>query len=338
MKNNIFKYATGELSQDAFICWLMSYAMSDSEIDDGLTECARDFIRQFIPDFPQEETPYVTRIQRQYKFIDVLVTVNDQYIIVIEDKTFTKEHDDQLTKYLNLIKEENPQKRVYGVFFKIGFQGNLSNVKKSHYLPYGREKILQTMGKYISLVTNRIFLDYYEYVDNFNQQASLFQTKKISEWDWQQINGFYDYINKNIQSFNMRNMKSDYGYVANPSGGFYGMWLCNDTYKFVEDSKYELYIQLEFVGGNLNICYKASVKDKGQKLTGDIRDRLIWVKNNNEWINIADKYNFTKPNRFGAGNTVTLGIYKSNFDTYTEAVTTLEEAVDNFIQLVKELD
>ena len=29
MKNNIFSYATGELSQDAFICWLMSYAMKN---------------------------------------------------------------------------------------------------------------------------------------------------------------------------------------------------------------------------------------------------------------------------------------------------------------------
>ena len=30
MKNNLFNYATSELSQDAFICWLCSFALPDA--------------------------------------------------------------------------------------------------------------------------------------------------------------------------------------------------------------------------------------------------------------------------------------------------------------------
>ena len=38
--------------------------------------------------------------KKQYKSIDVLLTVNDKYKIIIEDKTYTSEHDDQLNRYL----------------------------------------------------------------------------------------------------------------------------------------------------------------------------------------------------------------------------------------------
>ena len=31
LKNNLFNYATSELSQDAFLCWLASYALEDAE-------------------------------------------------------------------------------------------------------------------------------------------------------------------------------------------------------------------------------------------------------------------------------------------------------------------
>ena len=29
LKNNLFNYATSELSQDAFLCWLASYALEE---------------------------------------------------------------------------------------------------------------------------------------------------------------------------------------------------------------------------------------------------------------------------------------------------------------------
>ena len=42
LKNNLFTYATKELSQDAFLCWLASYALEDAEPDDALRSCARE--------------------------------------------------------------------------------------------------------------------------------------------------------------------------------------------------------------------------------------------------------------------------------------------------------
>ena len=51
LKNNLFNYATSELSQDAFLCWLASYALEDAEPDDALRSCAREMLELFVPEF-----------------------------------------------------------------------------------------------------------------------------------------------------------------------------------------------------------------------------------------------------------------------------------------------
>lgn len=51
LKNNLFNYATSELSQDAFLCWLASYALEDAEPDDTLRSCAREMLELFVPEF-----------------------------------------------------------------------------------------------------------------------------------------------------------------------------------------------------------------------------------------------------------------------------------------------
>ena len=50
-KQNLFGYATSELSQDAFICWLLSYAIEGGASKDAaLHGCAVEFLRKVLPD------------------------------------------------------------------------------------------------------------------------------------------------------------------------------------------------------------------------------------------------------------------------------------------------
>ena len=196
MQNNLFYYATKELSQDAFICWLMSFARKDSKKDDGLRECARDFIKQFTKDESGAEL-WVTNIQRQYKSIDVLIEVNYKYLILIEDKTHTGEHDDQLARYRTLLERDFPDRQLFCVYWKTGFQSDMSSVTENNCLPFGRNEILDTLEKYVSRTDSQIFIDYYEYVKNLPKEVSLFRTIPVSEWNWLQINGFYDYLKQN---------------------------------------------------------------------------------------------------------------------------------------------
>lgn len=65
-------YATSELSQDAFLCWLASYALEDAEPDDALRSCAREMLELFVPEF--NGRPFtLTDVERQAGHIDALL-------------------------------------------------------------------------------------------------------------------------------------------------------------------------------------------------------------------------------------------------------------------------
>ena len=335
MQNNLFYYATKELSQDAFICWLMSFARKNSKKDDGLRECARDFIKQFTRDESGAEL-WVTNIQRQYKSIDVLIEVNYKYLILIEDKTHTDEHDDQLARYRTLLETDFPDRQLFCVYWKNGFQSDMSSVIENNYLPFGRNDILSTLEKYVSRTDNQIFIDYYEYVKNMQKEVSLFRSIPIPQWNWLQINGFYDYLKQNPGIIG-DSFKANYGYVANPSGGFFGMWFGNGTFKTIDDDRYELYLQMEFVEGHLRICYKASAYENENKIDSSICNSLLGIYEGTNWINVAEKHNFNRPVKFGCGKTVTLGVFDADPVSYDEAIECIKESEQSFSEIIKEL-
>ncbi len=332
MENNIFRYATSELSQDAFICWLLSYAIKDCKKDPALTECAKEFIRYFIPEL-ENETVFLSEPPcRQYKSIDVLITVNDKYKVIIEDKTHTSDHDNQLLRYSETVKNDFPEFECVGVYYKIGFQSDFANVHEAKYVLCGRETILSILGKYISRTTNDIFKNYYEYLNEFNIKANQFITLPIESWGWEQINGFYKYCQDNLTD---TGLNIGFGYVHNQSGGFYGMWLWEPRYIDADGLTCEVYLQCEFKNGEFKICYRAS--SKNEQIKRNNREALIWKKVDNSWFNIAKKHNFKKPDRYGTGKSVALGVYKVTPSTYEEAVLSINAAIKDFYALTDEI-
>jgi len=99
---NLFEYATKELSQDAFLCWL--FANFDCEQEE-----VKDFscyvLSWLISDkLSLENIRQIknVKILKQYKKIDILVEctfLDTPYIIVIEDKTCSTAHNRQLDRY-----------------------------------------------------------------------------------------------------------------------------------------------------------------------------------------------------------------------------------------------
>jgi len=104
-KPNLFEIATSELSQDAFITWLLQWADKKySQVDENLHSCAVSFVQALL----NQTTDYkVEEIEagRQWNNIDVWAEVNNEYFIVIEDKKGTKEHSDQSKRYAEIAKE-----------------------------------------------------------------------------------------------------------------------------------------------------------------------------------------------------------------------------------------
>lgn len=152
-KVNLFHYATSELSQDAFICWLLAHGMEEHKVEDPLLcTCALDFIRR-VPGL--ENAQQIDEIKQQYLNIDVLVIVGDMHVI-IEDKTYTNLHDNQIDVYTNsLVKKGIPQSHIRTVFYKIVEQPNRERVDRE----YTRSDILDILRKY-KACKNDIFQDY----------------------------------------------------------------------------------------------------------------------------------------------------------------------------------
>ena len=94
-ENKLFKYATKELSQDAFICWCINWINYKNHKLYGL---GKDFLNMVITDDKGRRKFEITentevKIIRQYASIDILLIVDNKYIVIIEDKINTFNHN-----------------------------------------------------------------------------------------------------------------------------------------------------------------------------------------------------------------------------------------------------
>lgn len=260
LKNNLFEYATSELSQDAFICWLASYAHEEAEKDEALNECAKKMLEMFVEDFKGKNFKLLN-VERQVDNVDVLLTVDCEgiiYKIIVEDKTYTSEHDNQLKKYKVDLEDKYKDKgiKVKGVYYKTGFQSDLSSVDEAEYQPIGREEMLKLMQPYAKKTNNQIFISYYNYWNSKQKLVETFKTLPVVDWSWWAVYGFYDYLKEELVD---KNLTSWYGYVANPTGGFHAMsiWMAEDADKIYIDNDLNIIADKEIIEK-----YNSDNKDK----------------------------------------------------------------------------
>ena len=112
--NNLFKWATKELSQDAIVAWLLN----DDEI-------GYDLIKDMCPSLKNVDFD-IENITTQKYSIDVLVELSvlgtsEKIAVIIEDKTDTYIHDQQMLRYIEKVsKEKKKYKKIIYVLFKTG--------------------------------------------------------------------------------------------------------------------------------------------------------------------------------------------------------------------------
>ena len=247
MKNNLFSYATSELFQDAFICWLCSFALPDARPNTNtvLRDCAHAMLEVFVPEFKGKEVELL-EIAKQTDDIDVLLTARcegTEYKIIFEDKIYSSEHDEQLTRYWDGIKKNFPGCEVRGVYYKTGFESNLDNIKDKGYQVVRREDVLVALGPYVNRANSDILRDYYEYWNYHQQKAESYQTMPVNQWGWWQAYAFFDALHQDMP----KGIASYYNYVANPSGGFDCLvfWTSDDMIT-VKGVPCEMYMHLEY--------------------------------------------------------------------------------------------
>jgi hypothetical protein len=218
---NIFDYATSELSQDAFLCWLIAWADSEyKELDEDIWKLSQRFLSELI-NVPIKNI----EVGRQLENIDVWVKVNDSHFIIIEDKKGTTEHSDQLERYAQ-VKAKNPAGKDLEkvlIYFKMEEQSDLSNIDAAKYKFVERHQMLLILGSYFSTVPkekqNHILADYYENLVRLESAINSYKTLLPENWHYYSWMGFFSELQKS-GNFN----SAGWGYVSNPSGGFMGFW------------------------------------------------------------------------------------------------------------------
>lgn len=132
-ENNLFMWATKELSQDAIVAWLLNMDMDN---------IGKEFLKAIIRVQPKVDILpndfKIANIKTQYEKIDVLVDIEHSGItdaIIIEDKADTFLHDYQMLKYIEKISKKKYNK-IYYVLFK---SGEIYSWEKAEYEKFQKE-------------------------------------------------------------------------------------------------------------------------------------------------------------------------------------------------------
>lgn len=181
---NLFNFATKELSQDAFFCWLFSWA-EEKYSKTKLYIIAKDFLYDIM-----NEKVKINKIDiiQQYKKIDFYIRINENITIAFEDKVKTSEHDNQLEHYRDIVMDEFPDDRLYFVYLKtnIIFQDEKEIIEKSGYKIYD---IFAIYSKLKKKVENNIYEDFLRHLTKKIKSYENFDKIQYSKWGQNEWNG-----------------------------------------------------------------------------------------------------------------------------------------------------
>ena len=286
---NIFSFATSELSQDAMFSWLLQWSNPEFKNSDiSLYNVACSFVKLLLgqPDFSISNV----RVDRQWQSIDIIAEINDNAILIIEDKTNTSIHDDQLERYKNIVKNEYKGKRdlLFFAYIKTGNEplSTLKVIEEKGYRTISRFDIIECLDKYTG--NNVLLLNYLNHLKEIENATQSFRYLPVSEWNWYAWQGFYKELETRLSL-------TSWDYVANPAGGFLGAW-----WHFTPITDGEMYLQFE----EKKLCFKICYEGNGNRseFRNEMHNRLLSIDKENNHDEI------TKPARFGAGLYMTIAV------------------------------
>lgn len=205
---NLFDYATKELSQDAFLRWLFENHNCENE---SVKKACRKLFDSFTENKFQNKTIIELTTVAQWKKIDVSVWFKvdgEEYLIVIEDKTGSGIHDDQLTKYYEEIQNHNEywkkrgedyrterylknEKNIFKVFYKTNIidQWERDNAEESGWKNIYDINSIYTL--FSNIDTDNEVLGYYiDYIKKIHSAAK--REENPSEWNLISWHSFFN--------------------------------------------------------------------------------------------------------------------------------------------------
>ncbi|MGK0473198.1 MAG: hypothetical protein ACJAR0_003694 [Candidatus Azotimanducaceae bacterium] len=299
---NIFNYATSELSNDAVLCWLFEYLNPQfkNEPEHQVAKALYREIRNVASSLP--ESPMEVIVHRQVKGADILIKIDDINALLIEDKTYSSAHSDQLKKYREMM--ESPEKlkgfehvkNVEFVYLKTGVmhQWEIAECedKRNNY------KIVDWLAieRFIDAIPgeclqNALVSQYTSYLKTKFEQRYYWSHKRIEQWTDETWESLLHILCGELG-------KSDWGYVNNARGGFYALW----------SESAPTYMQLE-IGSTLEdtkLAFRISVGESTRR--SDIRDDALFRISEVSKQPPHNALRIDAPARRGSGETMTFAV------------------------------
>ena len=318
MKPNVFTWATKELSQDAFICWLASWSEKSLENTDScLHAVANQFIQHcFNLHGLSIEASSISKIEvrKQYYNIDIIIIINDKYAIIIEDKLNTSEHSDQLNRYKRLLMEEN-YNILIPIYYKPFEQSDISIVVKSGYKHFKRRDMISILED--SVKSSDFAAMYYENLKQIDRALDSYLCLSCDQWKSDSWKGFFSRLSNEFGD-------AGWNWVNNPAGGFMGFW-----WHWYEGDDCSQYLQLE----EQKLCFKIWVKNDDER--SELRQ--VW----HEKVMAASKSSkikVRKPDRFGSGQYMTVAIFDDDYRAFIGSTIDYYSTLENIKYAMNILD
>lgn len=282
---NLFNYGYKELTQDAFICWLIKWAYYDGTGHEELKikKCGLDFVNALFAKHgkkaPHNLDPDDVKIWMQNKSIDVLARIGD-YVLLIEDKTGTGDHSNQLKRYYDIVSGGDSaagkvdEGNIIPIFLKTGNQSLCDKLRiegstEHKYRVFERKDFLKVIKPYHG--THPIISDFHNHLKHKEAATNSYEGWRENGNENEEVNywwsceGFFRelenhlvVINKDASMVGFDEIKNTsekswpngnpegwgWGWVNNASGGFFGFWWYFRTMESCKENV-DLYLQLE---------------------------------------------------------------------------------------------
>ena len=312
---NLFYYATKELSQDAMICWLIAWAGQNKGAgpeEEELRRCGRELVHALLNhkregkpvELPEEIT---TEILQQEKGIDVLARINKKHVLLIEDKTSSRDHSGQLKRYYGHVAGglselgETAAEDIYPIYFKTGNQPRADDRRIERFIEgangyrvFHRKDFLRVLNGYKG--KNQILVDFRRYLQNWEDETNGYKDwskespKSGSVEAWRAWQGFFLCLEDELENARWED-------VHNPSGGFLGFW-------WDPSGDWTIYLQIE---GEEKLCFRVDSEGEEDKprFREDWHERIMQAGNHH-------KQQVVRP-KMGTGKTMTVGVWKEDW-------------------------
>ena len=188
---NALSIQNAEIRHSYFLGWLMA-PYETHELGDYFL---KEFLKSAIKNFSLDEKTELclsdialksfnnAEVSREYKYIDILVVDNDnKFVFVIENKTWTDEHDNQLVRYAKKVYEEFPNHKKLFIFLtppkeKVDYHNLIKREefdkdKKEitatyYYIPMNYEQVYNAIDKTLRFNDKRMNADVKIFIEHY---------------------------------------------------------------------------------------------------------------------------------------------------------------------------